>query len=170
MNIVELIIFLLPAYLANSIPVVLGGGMPLDFRKTMDDGERILGDGKTIRGFVAGVAAGTFIAGVITLLWPLSFFASAQMQFLGGTATAFGAMAGDAFGSFAKRRIKFKPGQPFFPDTFLFIVFALIFVFPFISTKFYDIYNIAFCIGLTLIMHPLFNIIANKAGLKRVPW
>lgn len=170
MDFVELILFLLPAYLANSVPVVLGGGTPLDFWKKMNDGERIFGEGKTIRGFITGVAGGTLTAGIIAMVYPLSFFATIQMQFLGGTVMALGTMIGDALGSFAKRRMKYERGKPFFPDTFLFVVVALIFVYPFTTAKLYAPLNIVFFVGLTVIMHPLFNIIANRVGLKKVPW
>jgi CDP-diglyceride synthetase len=79
-------------------------------------------------------------------------------------------MCGDAFGSFVKRRIKYERGKSFFPDTFLFVVFALVFVIPFVLKAVYEPINLVFFIGLTLILHPLFNIIANRARLKKVPW
>ena len=44
----DAILFIIPAYVANSIPVVMGGGPPLDGGRMWKDGKRILGDGKTI--------------------------------------------------------------------------------------------------------------------------
>src|SRR2546427_13302198 len=48
--------FLLPAYVANPMAVVSGGGTPMDFGRTLRDGRRLLGDGKTWRGFAGGRA------------------------------------------------------------------------------------------------------------------
>ena len=45
---------MLPAYLPNNIAALTGGGMPVDLGKNWSDGKRILGDGKTIRGFAGG--------------------------------------------------------------------------------------------------------------------
>src|SRR5437867_4461168 len=55
--------FLLPAYVANPMAVVFGGGTPMDFGRSMRDGRRVLGDGKTWRGFAGGIASG-FVLGV----------------------------------------------------------------------------------------------------------
>src|SRR2546427_1069996 len=49
--------FLLPAYVANPMAVVFGGGTPMDFGRTLRDGRRLLGDGKTWRGVMGGAAA-----------------------------------------------------------------------------------------------------------------
>ena len=43
--------YILPAYLANATPVLLGGGKPLDLGLKWLDGERLFGDHKTFRGF-----------------------------------------------------------------------------------------------------------------------
>jgi len=40
-----LIIFILPAYFANSSPVILGGGAPIDLGRKAWDKKRIFGDG-----------------------------------------------------------------------------------------------------------------------------
>ena len=42
---------ILPAYVANASAVLVGGGTPVDSGKNWKDGKRILGDGKTWRGF-----------------------------------------------------------------------------------------------------------------------
>ncbi len=67
---VLLLIFLgfwlmLPAFLPNSAAVLFGGGLPMDLGKSWK-GKRLLGDGKTWRGFIGGVSAGTSI-GIIQL-------------------------------------------------------------------------------------------------------
>ncbi|GAI48998.1 unnamed protein product, partial [marine sediment metagenome] len=53
--------FILPAYVANATPVVLGGGKPIDSGKKFTDGRPIFGAGKTWRGFVSGIATGTMV-------------------------------------------------------------------------------------------------------------
>src|SRR2546426_3358421 len=42
--------FFLPAFVANPMAVVFGGGTPIDFGRTLRDRERLFGDGKTWRG------------------------------------------------------------------------------------------------------------------------
>src|SRR2546422_8761128 len=56
---------LLPAYVANPMAVVSGGGTPMDFGRTLRDGRRLLGDGKTWRGFVGGIASGAVLGLVL---------------------------------------------------------------------------------------------------------
>ncbi len=165
---IDLLIFLVPAYVGNSSPVVLGGGAPLDLGKKIG-GKRILGKGKTIRGFAGGVVAGTLAAIIIAQYYQLPFFENAETQMIGGFLLAFGTLFGDSFGSFLKRRMNMESGSPFFPDTFIFLFFALLFVSPLVHDLF-EPFNIAFFFILTMILHPLTNLIANKAGLKRVPW
>jgi len=169
-QILDLILFLLPIYVANAIPVVLGGGAPLDLGATLGDNQRLLGDSKTIRGFIAGMVAGTATGGVIALVYRLPFFPDPRMQFLGGFIVALGTMCGDAMGSFIKRRSKVGSGRPFVLDSILFIVVALVLVYPLALPGLYDFGNLVFFLVLTIILHPLTNMIANRAGLKNVPW
>jgi hypothetical protein len=61
-------------------------------------------------------------------------------------------------------------GRPFFLDTIMFLVVALALVFPLARTGLYEPLNIVFFAGLTLVLHPLTNMLANRAGLKNVPW
>ncbi len=170
MEIAELILFLIPVYIANSIPVVLGGGAPLDMNKIFIDGKRIFGEGKTLRGFMAGVAAGTLAGGIVALLHSSVFFRTVQLQFIGAFLLSFGTMAGDAFGSFMKRRMEIKRGMPFLPDSIIFVVFSLAFVFPLAAVSLYEPLNLLFFFALTVVMHPLTNTLANRLGLKNVPW
>ncbi|MBI5227087.1 CDP-2,3-bis-(O-geranylgeranyl)-sn-glycerol synthase [Candidatus Micrarchaeota archaeon] len=169
-GIFSLLIFLIPPYIANSSPVVLGGGAPLDQNIKLGDGQRLFGDGKTIRGFLGGTIAGAVAGGIVALYYPLPFFPNPQVQFIAGFALAFGTLFGDAAGSFIKRRTQTAPGRPFILDSVAFLFFALLFTYPFASSSLYDLQNLAFFLVLTLIIHPLTNALANKAGLKNVPW
>jgi CDP-2,3-bis-(O-geranylgeranyl)-sn-glycerol synthase len=169
-QLLDLLLFLVPIYIANSSPVVLGGGMPIDFGLKFSDGRRLLGEGKTMRGFIGGVLAGTFFGGIVALLYPLAFFSSAQTQFIAGFVLAFGTLAGDALGSFVKRRFGVDSGRPFVLDTIMFLAVALVLVYPLASRSLYDPVNLVFFAILTMVLHPLTNMLANKAGLKKVPW
>ena len=135
-------LFIIPSYVANAIPVVLGGGVPLDFNRFFFDKQRICGEGKTIRGFIAGVSAGAIVAGIMALYLPLPFFSSIPNQFLAGTMLALGTMLGDAIGSFIKRRFAIPHGRPFLLDTFLFVIVALLLAYPYTISSFYQLYNI----------------------------
>lgn len=167
---IELLIFLIPAYIANSSPVLFGGGTPIDLGKNFLDNERIFGEGKTIRGFFAGSFCGIIAGAIITIIHKSIFFSDPKTQFLGFVILALGSISGDAIGSFIKRRLKFKSGKQFWLDSIFFIVFALLVVLPLAESELYKLENIFFIVGLTAILHPLTNFIANKAGLKRVPW
>src|SRR3989475_6474876 len=62
--------FLLPAYVANPMAVVFGGGTPMDFGRTLRDGRRLLGDGKTWRGVGGGVASGVRLGLLLATVGP----------------------------------------------------------------------------------------------------
>lgn len=142
----------------------------MDMGKNFLDNERIFGEGKTIRGFFAGAFCGIFAGALITILHKSAFFSDPKTQFLGFVVLAVGSISGDAVGSFIKRRLKFESGKQFWLDTIFFIIFAMIVVSPVIKPEFYKLENIVFIVGLTAVLHPLTNFIANKIGLKRVPW
>ena len=78
---------LLPAHAANPLAVVFGGGTPMDFGRSLRDGKRILGDGKTWRGFVGGAASG-FVLGLVCFRIWLSILVAAC--FVGGSLTFYG--------------------------------------------------------------------------------
>jgi CDP-2,3-bis-(O-geranylgeranyl)-sn-glycerol synthase len=170
MEVLDLLLFLIPIYIANSSPVVLGGGLPLDFGRNCLDNNRVLGDGKTIRGFIGGILAGTVAGGIVALYYQSPFFYSVQQQFFAGFVLSSGTLVGDAFGSFIKRRVGLESGKPFILDTIMFLIIALIFVMPLAKSELYAILNLVFFLILTVILHPVTNIFANRIGLKKVPW
>jgi len=169
-DIVSIILFLLPAYVSNSVPVIFGGGAPLDFGKKWSDGKYIFGKNKTIRGFISGVLGGTVVGISIAYLYPLGYFNSQFIQILASFMLSFGTMFGDALGSFIKRRMKIEEGNPFFMDSWFFILIAIILTIPLLNTNFYTVENILFILILTVLLHPLANKFANLFGLKKVPW
>ncbi|MFH0956321.1 MAG: CDP-2,3-bis-(O-geranylgeranyl)-sn-glycerol synthase [Candidatus Aenigmatarchaeota archaeon] len=121
---VEATWLVLPAYAANGLVPLFKGKRRLDFGKKFFDGEPILGPGKTIEGLVLGSIVGVII-GLVEMLafpylpWtlsdvPLTLVGQSNLLMLPllGFLLGFGAMVGDSVGSFFKRRLKLKRGQP----------------------------------------------------------
>jgi len=159
--------FILPAYIANATPVVIshiiGGGTPIDRGKNFIDGKRILGDGKTIEGFIGGVLVGTLF-GIIQALVINNYGIIVQALLL-----SLGAMVGDLFGSFIKRRLGLARGAPApLLDQLDFLLGAIAFVLlgGITIPKSY----ILTLIVITPLLHVGTNYLAYKAGLKKVPW
>ncbi len=168
---------LLPSYVPNNFAVVFGGGKPVDLGRNFIDGARLLGDGKTIRGFVAGGLGGLVVAHIQLLIENLLNFgiytSVVYTSFLGiAVGLAFGALIGDMAGSFIKRRFKVERGGilPLL-DQLDFLVFALLVAS--LSTDFFALFTIPVIIAafiITPFLHMLTNFIAYKLGLKEVPW
>jgi len=174
MDLIQLILFILPAYVANSVPVVLGGKTPIDFGAKLPDGNRLLGKGKTYRGLLAGVVSGTLVAIILAMIVPNLFIpAAAQNQkYLVGFALSLGAMLGDIIGSFIKRRRGMKQSQEsFLMDKVAFLITALIIAFPFYSPAIsLNAIDIILLLIITFVLHKFFNWIAFETKLKKVPW
>jgi len=166
----ELLAFMLPCYVANAAPVLVGGGTRLDFGIKCRDGMDLFGKTKTIRGLLGGIAAGVIVAGIIAYFWPGLLFGNAKTLFIAGSMLAVGALVGDAVGSFIKRRLKMAPGKHFnVVDQMDFIVGGLVFAYPFAS-GIYTVPNILFIVIVSYVLHVGANVSANKLGLKKVPW
>ena len=83
-----------------------------------------------------------------------------------GFLLGFGAMLGDALGSFIKRRLGIGRGKPApILDQLDFIIVAIILVAPFVEV---NLIFIVIAIALTLIIHLISNSIAYLLGLKDV--
>jgi len=173
---------MLPAYIPNSAAVLFKGKTPMDFGKNFFDGRRVLGSGKTWRGFFGGALTGVLIGiiqNIIAPALPQSYFP----QFSSDWAVAigillslsFGAMLGDSLGSFIKRRLGIKSGgRAFLLDqlTFVFIAWLVVFLFypSFFNWAFNNVPAIVTILILTPLIHRVVNIIAYKMGKKPVPW
>lgn len=171
---VELIILIFPAYVANAVPVVLGGGKPIDFGKKIC-GKRVFGDSKTIRGVLAGFAFGA--AGGIAIAFFLTPFFLSDLGVMQKAAIAvalsLGTIAGDLLGSFIKRRLGMQPGsQSLLLDQLPFLYTALFFAWfawgglP----AALGVTGFVFLTLLTVLLHWFFNILAHAFHLKKVPW
>ena len=110
-QIAYLLYLVIPAMVANASPValsrIIGKGHPIDMGARLPDGRRILGDGKTFEGLLAGVAAGA-LTGLL-----LGAAAGRPLDGLrAGAVSGLGAMLGDMAGSFVKRRLGLERGAP----------------------------------------------------------
>ena len=121
--IIEALKFIFPAYCANAVPVIAGGGLPIDFGRNFSDGRRIFGENKTFRGFFAGLTIGTAVG--------LAESAVFNYPVLLGLVLSLGALLGDLAGAFLKRRFDIPPGG-LLPvvDQVDFIVGAVVFSLP----------------------------------------
>ena len=181
---------MLPAYLPNSFAALFGGGTPIDFGKTMKDGRRILGDGKTWRGFFYGTALG-LLTGLIAI-----FLLSKGFHFFGitlpgysatGVAGTFdksaviailslatGALFGDMAFSFLKRRLGLQRGQALpLADQYDFLIGAFVLTaitsFGWLAATL-DVLTVIVIIIMTPILHLGTNIAGYLAGIKNEPW
>jgi CDP-2,3-bis-(O-geranylgeranyl)-sn-glycerol synthase len=159
---IEAVKFIFPAYCANALPVVAGGGLPVDFGRKFFDGKPIFGKNKTYRGFFFGLAVGTVAGLVETVIfhYPVLF----------GLLLSLGALLGDLAGAFLKRRLNIAPGG-LLPvvDQVDFIVGAIVFSLPiFIDALSFELIVIVLII--TPPIHLLTNLVAYKLGLKSNPW
>lgn len=167
--------FILPAYFANSTPVIAGGGTPIDFNKKFFDGEPVFGPGKTWRGFFAGIAVAVLVAGVQMFLQnrlDLSSYSLIKMSLSLGFLLGFGAIIGDMVKSFFKRRMKIKRGAKWpLLDQLDFLLGALLFSLLSKNAVAYLNWKIVvFLLIFTPLVHRMANILAFRSHLKKVPW
>lgn len=169
--------FILPAYFSNGSGLVFGGGTPVDFGKSDKKGNRWIGDGVTWRGFIAGTIIGTLTGAV------QGYFGPDLMQAFGqyiitpiatdlhsgimiGFLLGFGALLGDALGSFIKRRMGIGRGKPApILDQLDFIIVALILVSLVVEL---NLLCVVLSIILTLFIHLIANTGAYLLGMKDV--
>ena len=166
---------MVPAYLPNSAAAVFGGGTPIDFGKTLGDGRRIFGNGKTYRGFFGGVLCGV-LAGLIEI-WAASTFDLAMLPrqtLLSVTLLAAGALLGDLAKSFLKRRLGKERGESWFlADQYDLVVGSFLLILLIYPQWLFE--NITSPIAvwiviMTPLLHRVVNIIGYYIGVKEVPW
>lgn len=155
--------FILPAYVANATPVILGGGAPIDGGHKFIDGRPIFGPGKTIRGFAAGLTAGT-VFGVLQGMAVGQIYIHAVIGFL----LAVGALIGDLLGSFFKRRLNIQQGAsaPVL-DQLGFVVIAMVFASSVALPSWEVVLTILI---ITPPIHLATNFLGYKLGLKSRPY
>ena len=174
---IAVLYFLLPAYISNSGGLIFGGGTPLDMGKTDKNGVRWIGDGVTWRGLIGGTLLGTLVgaiqgcfgADLLSLYGDLIVTPIAVGLSNGiiiGFLLAFGALIGDAAGSFLKRRLGIGRGKPApILDQIDFLVVALLFASLVVK---FDLEFIIIAVILTIIIHLIANTGAYLLGIKDV--
>lgn len=175
------IYFMIPAYLANGSALVFGGGTPLDFGRYANDGRRLIGDGVTWRGIICAGLFGMLIGGLLGFLSTIGIctyyfnMMTSHLMFISspivrglivGILLGFGALIGDAIGSYIKRRLDFERGKPVpLLDQLDFVIVALIFV-SFVSDVTLPMIIVIFV--LSIFFHLGANIFAYLINLKDV--
>lgn len=164
------LIYVLPAYVANATPVVsvkiIGRSTPLDMGLYAWDNRRILGDGKTVEGLISGILVGA-LSGI-----PIYFLINVFRNILEPLVLGTGAMIGDVFGSFVKRRIGLERGRPLPPvDQLGFLLSSLFFsyiVYGLPTWTSLDVFITLLII--TFFLHVATNYVAYLLRLKDRPY
>ena len=156
----EALTFIFPAYCANAVPVLAGGGLAMDLGKNFVDGKRVFGNNKTFRGFFFGLAVGV---GVGLVEWILFDY-----PFLFSLLTPMGALLGDLAAAFLKRRLGIAPGGLFpIVDQVDFVAGAIVFALP-LAIVYWEL--VVAVLLITPPIHLLTNFGAYKLKLKKNPW
>ena len=172
--------FMLPAYVANLSGLAFGGGTPVDGGRECKDGRRLIGNGVTWKCLQNGTIIGTLVGAVLGIIGTfygdlsvltggiidLHVYGSLIGGLILGFLMAFGALLGDAVGSFLKRRIGLERGAPApFMDQLDFVVGALVLslLVVRISWSFFIIIAL-----LSLFLHLGSNTFAYLIGIKDV--
>lgn len=166
---------MLPAYLPNPVAALSGGGTPVDFGRSMKDGRRVLGDGKTYRGLFCGVLAGIIIGIIqIVLVSMFGWNTLPQHTLLSVILLSLGALLGDMGKSFFKRRLGKERGAKWpVADQYDLVIGAFLLTFIFDSAWLYaniTLLILIIIIIITPVLHRLVNIIGYVSGVKDVPW
>lgn len=162
------------AFFSGKIPLIKKLNYPIDFRLTLRK-KRILGNHKTIRGFIVAILFAIFGIWVQIFLYehirllreilPINYSAIDPVTF--GFLSGFGALAGDAVKSFFKRQFGYVPGQSWFPfDQIDYIIGGMIFTWLYIPLTFFQ-YILLFIVW--FLIHPLFTFGGYLLKLRRKP-
>lgn len=182
--------FMLPAYVSNLSGLAFGGGEPIDEGKNfsdysirngnLTDDRRFIGNGVTWKGTYCGTILGTFVGGLLGFIGAyfgdlsqltngvigIHAYGSIITGFGLGFLMAFGALAGDAAGSFLKRRIGLQSGDPApFLDQLDFVCGALVLSLLVVPLSLDFVIIIA---AISMVLHLGANSFAYMIGVKDV--
>jgi CDP-2,3-bis-(O-geranylgeranyl)-sn-glycerol synthase len=148
--------------------------------KPVDSGKQykgtdIFGSHKTWRGAILGIFAGFLAVLLQTQLYQKTFFREISVVnysqiniFLFSFLLSGGAVFGDLFFAFVKRRLRLQPGAKFIPfDQTNYVIGAYLFLNPFFKISF------SFWISLlvlTFFLHIIFNRLGYLLGLHKAKW
>jgi len=152
----------IPAYVANSTPVLLGGGAPIDRGQEFVDGRPIFGTNKTVKGFAYG-----FLLGSMAALAEAVLFRN-YLLVLAGIVASLGALLGDLLGAFLKRRLDILPGHPLpVVDQLDFILGALLLTSQVLNVT---VGAVLILVIATVPIHLFSNAVAYVLRLKKRLW
>lgn len=158
--------YFLPSMIANASPLLIHGVFPIDKGIAFIDKKPIFGRNKTVEGFLVGVYMG-FSSSIV-----LSIIFNNYSLILLGLGASISSLLGDLFGSFIKRRLGIKSGDPFpILDQLDFMFFTIIY-YALLNVKdivFNPCYVFYACI-LVLILHIITNNVAYYLGVKDKRW
>lgn len=174
----------IPAMVPNTAAALIRGTVPVDFGRSIG-GARILGDGKTWRGFIGGALFGVALG--LLMVWLSSLCGSEDHWGFGPSwndnvgllfCLAFGSLIGDMIGSFVKRRLNFERGAKVpILDQFDYVFGAFLLVGLFYPQWLYATYLDGYHLLALLVMlfivyaaHRIVNYIGWKMGVKENPW
>ena len=185
--IIQALWLVLPAYIANASALLVGGGTPIDFGKNWRDGRRILGDGKTWWGLFSGAFLGItagFAFSIVAIYANQSEFSFLGISDFGRyplmipiiASICFGALLGDIFESFFKRRFGKKRGEDWIPFDqidliagVLFLSFIIAGLLQITGVTSYNWFFESFTIWhilVLLVLTPFFHLFSNYVNKK----
>ncbi|MGZ4912930.1 MAG: CDP-2,3-bis-(O-geranylgeranyl)-sn-glycerol synthase [Halobacteriota archaeon] len=173
--IVDALWLMLPAFVPNSSAVLFAGKTPVDFGKTLVDGKRIFGPGKTFEGLIGGTLVGIFVGLLLQLIERSLHLGLPSFDPIYVIVTlSFGAMLGDLIKSFFKRRLGLSRGRPLpVADQLDFVVGAWVLTYIFFPDWFIQNFTppvILIVLVLSPLLHLAINLIGYKLGKKQEPW
>ncbi|HUQ85191.1 MAG TPA: CDP-archaeol synthase [Candidatus Limnocylindrales bacterium] len=173
--------FFSPAGVSNIAAFVSGKAsflkkysFPVDFGIKFR-GKRLLGDNKTIRGFIFGIIGAIAIVSLQIFLYKNSSYLQKTIPIdyntinpiIFGFLSGFGAMLGDSIKSFFKRQLNVPPGKSWFPfDQIDYIIGGIIFTSFYIKLSFYEYVLLFF---MWFLLHPITTFIGYILRLKNSP-
>ena len=182
---------LIPAFSANALATLSRGrGPPMDFNRSWSgDRQRLLGRSKTWTGFFLGGTLGALVGLVQAVLILAAPPSLAIVPAFGPTVAAsiapvltltFGAMVGDAVGSFLKRRRGLTSSAPaplldqwpllLVPMGLLALLDPSLFTAAFFPSLLPGMVTLLWVLLVTLFLHTGFNWLAYLIRVKSVPW
>ena len=164
--------FFLPAGIANMAPVLFTWlpwlNQPVDFNKQLW-GKPIFGQNKTYRGFLVGIIFAVLTVYLQQLIYPeskghtLLNYEQTNSLYL-GFLLGFGALGGDLFKSFIKRRLKIPVGWVWAPfDQVDWILGAVLLSSLVVDFQITDIIVVVIIFGL---LHPIINLVGYALHIK----
>ena len=183
--IVTAIFAMLPAYVANPVAVLTGGGTPMDLGRDWSDGRRVLGDGKTWRGLAGGTIGGMGMCGLLSVAvrasgngdltdFMIPGWDGGLSWIYVGFLLAFGALFGDFTKSFLKRRSGRERGAKApVMDLYDLIAGSWLLTALIAGGWFADVFSVWHMLVILIVtpaLHRSVNIIGYRMGKKDVPW